>query len=104
LEHLSDVHASVLARGSAPSEKERARFRAQYDVVMPWLESEMAEYGRIVDEIYPDVFEPWYGAECEREYAATREGLGDGLMSKARRLWLIVGEGWRARGGRIERR
>lgn len=63
LEELSRIHAVALARNLVPSEDERTDFEERYHATISALEEELRDYGQIVDEVFPDVFEPWFGKE-----------------------------------------
>lgn len=84
LKDLSRVHFEALARGTVPSEAERAIFGAQYEAVMLALEIELADYGEVVDEVFSDLFEPWFGAEVAQSREAARPSLSERLRQGLR--------------------
>lgn len=101
LAELSHLHAEAVAKGVAPSVTERSAFRTQYDIVIPMLEVELAGYGHVADEVFPDVFESWYGGELERAQASRMRMPLRGRLARAfTSFWPLCLSGWRAVGRR----
>lgn len=97
LARLSHLHAEALAKGVAPSERERSVFSGQYDIVIPMLEKELEGYGHVDDEVFPDVFQSWYAAELEMgQVSRSRMSLGSALACTSKKLWRLCMSRWRA--------
>lgn len=63
VDELSRFHSESVAKNAVPSDEEKREFQERYNTVVPALEEALRDYGQIVDEVKPDVFEPWFGAK-----------------------------------------
>ena len=101
LARLSHLHAEALAKGVAPSERERSVFSVQYNIVIPMLEKELEGYGHVDDEVFPDVFQSWYTAELEKgQVSHSGMSLGSALARASKKVRRLCMSRWCAAGAR----